>query len=74
MKNLPKDLTTLSKEQIHEVTEYLTSLTLGTLRNRQTLVNTQISTAHAQRNDAALNNLRVKENLLTAAIDIVAFA
>ena len=74
MKNLPKDLTTLSEKQIQEVTEFLTSLTLGTLRKRQTLVNTQISAAHAQRNDAALNNLRVKENLLTVAIDTVAFA
>lgn len=62
--SLPQDLTKLTAEQAEWCVAYHAALPLAEIRRRQTLADQQIGMAWRQRNDFAINNLRVMEELL----------
>lgn len=62
--SLPHDLTTLTGEQVQWCVAYHAAMPLAKIRRWQELVDEQIGMAWQQRDDFALNNLRVMEELL----------
>ncbi|MGH7140066.1 MAG: hypothetical protein ACREHD_30365, partial [Pirellulales bacterium] len=65
--SLPHDLTKLTAEQVEWCVVYHAALPLAEIRRRQELTDQQIRMAWQQRNDFALNNLRVREEILRRA-------
>jgi len=70
---LPKNLNEMTAGQQAAVIDYFVRLPLKELRKRQDITRLQIPSVFAQRNDLALGNLQVMENLLTHAIDVKVF-
>jgi hypothetical protein len=66
---LPHDLTTLTAEQVEWCVAYHAAMAVRRIRRWQELVDEQIRMAWQQRNDFALNNLRVMEELLRRAAE-----
>lgn len=66
---LPRDLTLLSLEQTEFCVAFYAAKPLGDIRRRQELTDRQIGWAVEQRNDFALGNLRVREELLRLAAE-----
>jgi hypothetical protein len=66
---LPHDLTKLSAEQVKWCVAYHSAMLLREIRRRQELTDQQIGMAWQQRNDFALNNLRVREEILRRAAE-----
>jgi len=66
---LPHDLTTLSAERAAWCVAYHAAMPLGEIRRRQELTDAQIGKAWRQRNDFALANLRVREDILRRAAE-----
>ena len=66
---LPHDLTKLTAQQVAWCLAYHAALPLAEIRRRQKLTETQIGIAWQQRNDFALNNLRMREEILRQATD-----
>ncbi|MGH7137034.1 MAG: hypothetical protein ACREHD_14940 [Pirellulales bacterium] len=64
---LPHDLTKLTAEQAEWCVAYHAALPLREIRRRQELTDRQIGMAWQQRNDFALNNRRVREEILRRA-------
>jgi hypothetical protein len=67
--NLPHDLTTLTAQQAEWCVAYHVALPLAEIRRRQELAECQIGLAWRQRNDFALANLRVREEILRRAAE-----
>lgn len=63
--DLPHDLTKLTAELVEWCVAYHVALPLAEIRRRQDLTDRQIGMAWQQRNDFALNNLRVREEVDT---------
>ena len=70
---LPHDLTEMTAIQQAAVVDYFVGLPLKELRKRQDITRLQIPSAFAHRNDLALGNLQITENLLAHAIDVKTF-
>ena len=66
---LPCDLTKLTAEQVAWCVAYHAAMPLREIRRWQELVGRQIGMAWRQRNDFALANLRVKQELLRRAAE-----
>lgn len=62
--SLPRDLTKLTAAQVEWCVAYHAAMPLAEIRRRQELVDQQIGMAWRQRNDFALANLRVSEEIL----------
>ena len=67
--SLPHDLTKLTAEQVEWCVAYHAALPLREIRRRQELADQQIGMAWRQRNDFALANLRVREEILRRAAE-----
>lgn len=65
--SLPHDLTKLTARQVAWCVAYHAALPLAEIRRRQELTDRQIGMAWQQQNDFALNNLRVREEILRRA-------
>jgi hypothetical protein len=68
-RHLPHDLTKLTLAQIEWCVAYHAAMPLGEIRRRQALTDQQIGLAWRQRNDFALANLRVREEILRRAAE-----
>lgn len=66
---LPRDLTTLTASQTEFCVAFYAARPLSDIRRRQVLTEQQIGWAVEQRNDFALANLRVREEILRLAAD-----
>ena len=66
---MPRDLTLLSFEQTEFCVAFYAAKPLDDIRRRQELTAQQITWAVEQRNDFALSNLRVREELLRLAAE-----
>jgi len=66
---LPQDLTKLTKKQQKDVIAFFVTLPLKELRKRQDIVKKQQKDAYKQKNDLAMKNLQVKDNMLMNSID-----
>lgn len=67
--DLGQDLSTLSDQQIKSIVDKLSEKNLAQLRTWQDLTALQIGRAFEAKNTFALNNLRIKEQILSATID-----
>jgi hypothetical protein len=67
--SLPRDLTSLTAEQVAWCVAYHAALPLAEIRRRQRLTDRQIGMAWRQRNGFALDNLRVREEVLRRAAE-----
>lgn len=68
-RDLPKDLTKLTTKQAKRIINYLAKKPLKDLRRRQDLLDPQRKRAYDKRDDFSLDNIRVRTELLRAAID-----
>lgn len=66
---LPRDLTTLTAAQAEFCVAFYAARPLADIRRRQQLTVQQIGWAVEQRNDFALANLRVREEILRLAAE-----
>lgn len=67
--HLPRDLTKLTLAQVEWCVAYHAAMPLSEIRRRQELTDQQIGLAGRQRNDFALANLRVREEILRRAAE-----
>ena len=67
--SLPRDLTKLTLAQVEWCVAYHAAMPLSEIRRRQELTDQQIGLAWRPRNDFALANLRVREEILRRAAD-----
>jgi hypothetical protein len=66
---LPRDLTLLTLAQVEWCVAYHAAMPLTEIRRRQDLAERQIGLAWQQRNEFALANLRVREEILRRAAE-----
>lgn len=67
--SLPRDLTAMTPAQVQWCVAYHAAMPLAEIRRRQELTDLQIGMAWRQRNDFALANLRVREEILRRAAE-----
>lgn len=66
---LPRDATLFTQAQREAVVNYLSTLPLENLRERQTILEKEIILATERQLDQVLKNLQVKQELLRVAVE-----
>lgn len=67
--DLPRDLKKMSQRQVKEVVAFMAEWPLKKLREHQDIANAQIKIAFDRKDEFALVNLQIRQDILASAID-----